>query len=129
MTLRLPCESPQIRDEVLSAFLDGTLDLAERLDLETWLAGHPEDQKRLHLLREVIDGLHDLGRMSPDLPAGLTVHAYHIGVPPMTPGPQPNGRWMMEVLLRRRVFPVAIGHTRTGTQRCVARRNYVFLRK
>lgn len=69
---------------LLSCYLDGELDLAARMELESWLRANAEGRDRLGDLRQLaaaVAGLHP----APDVPAGWTVKAYRVGLPVQAP--------------------------------------------
>ena len=127
MTLRLPFASPELRDEVLSTYLDGELDLADHLDLETWLSGHAEDRARLAQFQGVVSEVQVLGKAATEVPLGWTLRAYRLGVPAKTLSAQPTGVWVQETLALRHNRPTVVGHSRVGAWKRVRSRRWVVL--
>jgi anti-sigma factor RsiW len=100
--------SPEALDLLLSCYLDGEMDLADRLELEAWLGSHGAGRGRLDQLRELTTSLGLLGQC-PEVPPGWTVRAYRIGLP----GSQtPLQRMMYLHLGRAMARPRALGHGR-----------------
>jgi len=120
MTCRWP---PEELDLYLSAYLDGELDLATRMDLDGWLRDHPEAQDRLGQLRAVQEAVAGL-RPDPGVWAGWTVKAYRIGLSRAQP---PLRRMMYLGLGQTLARPRAAGHGQ-GVRR-LRRRRRVRLRR
>ena len=76
--------APEELELLLSCYLDGELDLATRMELESWLRTNPEGRERLERLRVLaaaVAGLHPAAAV----PAGWTVKAYALGLPGQPP--------------------------------------------
>jgi anti-sigma factor RsiW len=97
---------PEELDFLLSCCLDGELDLANRMELEDWLATSPEGRERLNRLKAVAASLAQL-KVQAEVPAGWTVKAYRIGLPQVQSAPR---RMMFLGLGQAMTRPMALGH-------------------
>jgi len=63
--------SGRMTDADLNAYVDGELDEVSRIELETWLADHPDDAARVEAYRQQNEGLQDLFGSAMDEPVPM----------------------------------------------------------
>lgn len=128
MSLPLPFRDSVSRDEAFSAYLDGELDLQDRLALEAWLGNHPEERQRLEAFMALGTSLRTVFPPG-EIPTGWTLRAYQIGAPmPPLGRPVQGHPWALQAMLRHSAQAWVRGHG-VGSNRTVVGRHKIMLKR